>query len=148
MVFLSFFTSCQKEEEDSVFVDEKLQQYFQRFEEEGNFRGRNIDFSLINVEGYLSNTLEASISGQCQHDPNHPDRVLINLTFWNHADDMEKEFLVFHELGHCYLQRAHLDTKDSRGICMSIMHSGASVCRNNYNNMTRSNYLDELFNQN
>lgn len=140
--------SCQKEEPVQAFVDEELQEYFDRFQAEGQLRGNTVDFNLIKVEGYLSNTLAPSISGQCQHDPSHPDRVLINATFWNRATTIEKEFLVFHELGHCYLQRPHLDTRDSRGYCLSIMHSGATVCRNNYSDVTRQSYLDELFNPN
>lgn len=147
MIFFLLY-SCQKESLDTVFVDDQLQPYFDRFQREGNLREYGVDFHLIKVEGYLSNTLASTISGQCQHDPSHPDRVLINQTFWNQADAMEREFLVFHELGHCYLQRSHLDTKDYQGVCLSMMHSGASVCRNNYNSQTRSTYLDELFNWN
>ena len=140
--------SCQKEEITETFIDEQLQQYFDRFATEAAARGNTVDFGLVRVEGFLSNTLAPSISGQCQHDPNHPDRVLINRTFWNTASATEKEFLVFHELGHCYLQRPHLDTKDSQGNCISIMHSGATVCRNNYSSLTRESYLNELFNPN
>lgn len=147
-LLLLFLLSCQKEELETTFVDKELQSYFDRFQSEGILRGNMIDFNLITVEGYLSKTLEPSISGQCQHDPNHPDRVLINQSYWDNADSMEREFLVFHELGHCYLQRQHLDTRDSRGVCVSMMHSGASVCRNNYSSQTRTNYLDELFNPN
>ena len=139
---------CQKEEAGEVFVDADLQQYFDRFEAEGKARGITVDFHTILVTGILSNTLAPEISGQCQHDSNAPDRLVINRTSWLRSNAMEKEFLVFHELGHCYLQRPHLDEKDSRGVCMSIMHSGASVCRNEYNTQTRSVYLDELFNPN
>jgi hypothetical protein len=143
-VFL--MVACQKEAVSIAVVDADLQPYFDQFEAEGKSRGIIVDFKTIPVAGILSNTLAPEISGQCQHDSNNPDRLLINQTSWLQSDAMEREFLVFHELGHCYLQRSHLDTKDSRGFCMSIMHSGASVCRNDYNAQTRSAYLDELFN--
>lgn len=139
-------TGCRQEETSALYIDSSLREYFDRFAEEGNRRGLNIDFNTIRVEGFISNTLTAGINGQCQHDEDHPDRVLVNQAYWNRADAMEKEFLIFHELGHCYLKRSHLDTKDSSGTCTSIMHSGAHVCRNGYAKQTRDDYLDELFN--
>ena len=146
-VFLVLSTACQKEEKTTPFVDEALQEYFNRFAEEGKLRGIEVDFGKIEVEGFLDNTLQSTISGQCQHDMNRPDRVLINLAFWVRADTIKKEFLVFHELGHCYLNRSHLDSKNSSGFCLSIMHSGSNICQNAYSKYTRSYYLDELFNE-
>ncbi|MBK8503204.1 MAG: hypothetical protein IPL46_13890 [Saprospiraceae bacterium] len=140
--------ACQKEEVVTASVNADLQQYFDRFAAEGKSRGIIVDFHTTMVAGILSNTLAPEISGQCQHDSNNPDRLIINQTYWLRSNAMEREFLVFHELGHCYLQRPHLDNKDSRGVCMSMMHSGASACRNEYDTQTRSAYLDELFNPN
>ncbi len=67
------------------------------------------------------------------------------MNYWLNASAMDKEFIVFHELGHCYLQREHLDTKDERGICTSIMSSGTSNCVRLYTNQNRSDLIDELF---
>jgi hypothetical protein len=141
-----FLTGCRREETTVLYIDSNLREYFDRFAEEGNRRGLHMDYNTIRVEGFISNTLAAGINGQCQHDENHPDRVLVSQDYWNRASAMEKEFLVFHELGHCYLKRSHLDTQDSSGTCTSIMHSGAHVCRNGYAKQTRDTYLDELFN--
>jgi hypothetical protein len=146
-VFLVLSTGCHKEEKTTPFIDESLQVYFNRFVEEGSLRGVEVDFGQIEVEGFLDNTLQTTVSGQCQHDINQPDRVIINQSFWNRADAMKREFLVFHELGHCYLNRSHLDGKNSSGFCLSIMHSGANICQNAYSEDTRSYYLDELFNE-
>jgi len=57
---------------------------------------------------------------------------------------MQKERLVFHELGHCVLNRSHLETVGTDGHCLSIMNS-AQRCSDNYNAQTREKYLDELF---
>jgi hypothetical protein len=141
-----FGVACQKEDLSTASVNVELQQYFDRFAAEGKSRGIIVDFTTIPVAGILSHTLAPEISGQCQHDSNSPDRLLINQSYWSRSNAMEREFLVFHELGHCYLQRPHLDNKDGRGVCISIMHSGASACRNDYDTDTRSAYLDELFN--
>lgn len=146
MLILNALVSCTKEAIDKdVFVDAELQELFDRFADEGKERNVSIDFASLPVEGFISQDLESSITGQCQHDADHPDRVLVNQSYWFKATPMQREFLVFHELGHCYLKRSHLDEKDSNGVCRSIMHSGSTICRNEYNAQTRADYLDELF---
>ncbi|NND34913.1 MAG: hypothetical protein HKN76_20170 [Saprospiraceae bacterium] len=148
MAFFLIF-SCQKESRiTEAYVDDELSQLFDQFVQEGLQRGVIIDFVKTPVEGFLDSSLGASVTGQCQHDSNNPDRVLINRSYWNRVTELQKEFLVFHELGHCYLQRSHLDDKNDRGECMSIMHSSSSACENAYSLETRASYLDELFNSN
>ena len=122
-------------------VHAELQQIFEDFIYEGNQRGITVDFNAIPVDGLLDSSLEASITGQCQHDSDNPDRVIINRNYWMRSDERQREFLVFHELGHCYLKRSHMDKKNSRGECLSIMHSSASVCENAYSDETRETLL-------
>jgi len=59
---------------------------------------------------------------------------------------MSKEYLVFHELGHCILGRSHSNDILENGDCKSIMQSGTSNCKGNYNDENREMLLDELFN--
>ncbi len=56
-----------------------------------------------------------------------------------------REFVVFHELGHCDLGRDHRDEAFDNGVCVSIMRSGLGDCRDYYHPRTREGYLDELF---
>ena len=147
-VLLFPMSSCQKEQYNGVVIPDEMLPYFERFQEAGAQHGQEIDYNSHPIEGRISSTLEATIRGQCQHDEKNPSRVVINTVYWNTATDLEKEFLIFHELGHCYLQRSHLDSKSNNGICSSIMHSSANVCKNNYSPETRESYLEELFNSN
>ena len=143
--------SCTKENSENLTVenyhiDEALAPYFERFVEEGNSRGLDIDLADKRIEGYLVNVEEDNVAGQCVYssDPNAIRTVNIDINYWNNASELEKEFVIFHELGHCYLERSHLDAQSNRS-CTSIMHSGTSGCRFNYNTFTRSTFLDELF---
>lgn len=135
--------SCEKEEE--IFVEGELRAYFERFELEAAARGITFNFEEDRIEGYLEDIEETNVSGKCQFNSVYPDRVTIDANFWGSASDLEKEFVVFHELGHCFLEREHTEEATNGGVCKSIMHSGTGTCRNAYSNMTRSNYLDELF---
>ena len=140
---------CAKESEKDLIVEElnidaELQPYFDRFITEGANRGEEIDLVAKRIEGFLIDIEEADVAGQCSYSSSSTRKVNIDINYWNRATDLEKEFVIFHELGHCYLDRSHLDEAENR-TCTSIMHSGTSGCRFQYNAITRNTYLDELF---
>lgn len=144
MVLILLLTvSCTEEEE--IFVSPELQTYFERFALEAAARGLDFDYQRDRIEGFLLPITEAGVEGKCTFNSVDPDRIAVDLSFWNRASDLEKEFIVFHELGHCFLNRQHLDDAWPDGNCVSIMHSGLGGCRNAYSSQTRSDYLDELF---
>lgn len=140
---------CTKENNENLIVEElnidaELQPYFDRFVEEGTLRGLAIDLTAKRIEGFLLEIEEQDVAGQCSYSSSSTRKVNIDIDYWNRATELEKEFVVFHELGHCYLERSHSDAQQNRS-CTSIMHSGTSGCRFRYNATTRSTYLDELF---
>jgi len=140
-------SSCEKDQPDIVEVDSRLQIYFDRFVVEGAERGVTVDFDVIEVSGKIEEITDGSqVAGQCQSNSARANVLIIDLDFWNGANNLEKEFVIFHELGHCYLDRSHFDEANADGTCVSMMHSGTSGCTNTYNSTTRSAYIDELFN--
>ncbi|MCB0632332.1 MAG: hypothetical protein R2824_19250 [Saprospiraceae bacterium] len=150
-VFLLLLAGCQKEEGvtvDNYTIQEELVPYFDRFQEEGAARGVTVDFVAAQLSAVLDDIAEPNVSGQCYYNGGDPNRLVIDRAFWSQASDIKREFVIFHELGHCYLGRSHLDTANPDGTCVSMMHSGLSGCRNAYNSWTRSAYLDELFLEN
>ena len=145
LVFLVF--ACEKDNvsTNDPFVVDELQEYFEQFTIEGQARGLEIDLVEANIEGYIQNIVEQNVVGQCSYNADEPRRVLIDRAYWRRASDLEREMVVFHELGHCFLSRGHLDEADSEGNCLSIMHSGTSGCNLNYATNSRDEFLDELF---
>lgn len=143
LVLLFLFSACEKEE--TIHLDGDLEQYFDRFAIEASLHNITFDYQADRVEGYLSELEESGISGKCVRNSVYPNRVYIDLDFWRQASDLEKEFVVFHELGHCFLDRGHLDDANTIGVCVSMMHSGEGDCRNMYSRTTRAAYLAELF---
>lgn len=141
--------SCVKEQNDNLiaeelFIDEALAPYFERFKEEGAKRGLDIDLVERRIEGYIANLDGDNVVGQCSYSATSPRRVTIDQSYWNQVTDLQRELVIFHELGHCYLERSHLDDQTNRA-CISIMNSGTSGCRLRYTTLTRTEYLDELF---
>ncbi|MEM1124254.1 MAG: hypothetical protein AAGJ18_27700 [Bacteroidota bacterium] len=130
-------------------VDERLWPYFERFEEEARARGENVDLVLSRISGKIEAIDREHVAGLCTTFGNaRPGSVTIDATFWNRANDLFKEFIVFHELGHCYLNRGHREDAFSNGQCVSIMRSGTLDCRDNYNGASRTEYISELFKPN
>lgn len=126
-------------------VDEALWVYFQRFEEEGRARGIEVDLRAADITGMIEALDEEDVAGQCTYNSHLPNHVTIDQTFWNRASDRLREFVVFHELGHCDLARDHREAVFANGTCQSLMRSGLEDCRDNYTAVTRASYLDELF---
>jgi len=126
-------------------VDERLWEYFRSFEVEAQARGLSFDLKALNILGVIQNIDQQGVAGHCKFGSHIDNEVTIDNGFWARANAATKEFVVFHELGHCVLLRDHDETSLSNGVCASIMRSGVEECRDDYNQTTRKQYLDELF---
>lgn len=156
LFFITFLTSScstldseeatmQPEIQRFELVDSQLVPHFLSFETAAKERGISIDLSAAQIIGKIEELHEDNIAGQCSYISNRPNEITLDLTFWNQASNSYREYIVFHEIGHCYLNRDHLDTSLRNGACTSIMRSGTGNCQDNYNSQTRAYYLDELF---
>jgi len=139
---------CREPEPPKDFpnVDQRLHSFFIKFEEEARARGMEIDINQTSVTAVIDEIDGQGVAGQC-HRPNVlTNDIVIDESFINsNASDLLKELVVFHELGHCFLQRPHREDTYPTGACISIMRSGTGDCRDNYTNAFRDVYIDELF---
>lgn len=150
VVFLyQVMQSCEIESEPTIKefsnVDQRLWTYFQNFETEAEKRGYTIDLNTMNVTGEISGIHDGNVIGTCSYGFRRPNAVTIDDAFWNRNGLLSREEVVFHELGHCILERDHTERTTNNGFCSSIMRSGTGSCRTVYNLTNRSYYLDELF---
>lgn len=138
--------ACSEEEPYMMeeYIDIEMIPYFYTFEEEGRERGVEVRFDESGITA-LFDRIDGSIAGQCTSNELGLREIKVDQTYWRRASDLERELVIFHELGHCYLGRAHLDDSDAGGRCTSLMNSGLGNCRSAYSSSTREDYLDELF---
>ena len=146
LVTLSILLLASCNELDILETDPELVPYFDIFEEEAEKRGIQVDFVAANIEGLLQDIGSQSVLGQCFRNERRPKKVVIDREFWEGANEQDRQFLIFHELGHCFLDLEHDDSIDPQtGVCVSIMHSTLAVCEFVFDADTRESYLDELF---
>lgn len=91
--------------------------------------------------------LEAPTLGLCWFWGDGHREVEIDEESWPNLTENEKEQLIFHELGHCILNREHIEDRGDVGFCdnapISIMYPnifGRSACYGD----NKDYYFDEL----
>lgn len=144
ILFMTVFSACTEDTElVKLEFRGEVSTFLQSFLEEADKREVQVDVSnlQINIES-LGNQ---NVVGQCLSYTDGSKEVRIDEDKWIRSSALIKEFLLFHELGHCLLNRDHLNDKNEDGSCKSIMHASANSCRNTYSEASRKEYLDELF---
>lgn len=126
---------------DGPYIQSEFQSYVDTFKSEAALRGVNIDTSNLTVTfGHLSQSNEL---GNC-----YPEYTFVEIDSdsWANKGTYEKEQILFHELGHCLLDRLNhrSDTVSYMGrqVSLSIMAPTSEVL---YNKSSRVYYLNELF---
>lgn len=133
------------ESEGYAGVDARLWEYYQTFENEAAKRGLAVDLKTTLITGEIDNIHDNNVIGTCQYGRYVNNHITIDKSFWAKSSQLGKEFVVFHELGHCFLNRSHLEDSTSGGLCVSLMRSGNGSCRDAYSFQNREYYLNELF---
>ena len=143
----SGLTGVSNAEKQFPGVDERLWEIFRNFETEAWSRGVLVDLANAGITGSISTIQEEGVVGYCSYGRRRtPNHIEIDEAFWRRTSSRAREYIVFHELGHCYLYREHLEDCFGNRTWVSLMRSGTlTTCRDNYNAATRSYYIDELF---
>jgi hypothetical protein len=149
------FSACRREEPimiDTYQVPEIVQPYINRFEMEARARGYDIQIDSLIVE-FGSDLQGGDAAGVCTFANRQSPipHIELDTTSYNwQNNEYHRETLVFHELGHCILNRRnHRDDVLPNGNIASIMRSyGEQVYGGNLNYFKRAYYLDELFDVN
>jgi len=126
-------------------IESELQIHFDTFVNEAALHDLNISLEQIDIGAYVENIEKRGTLGQCKSYSDGSKQIVIDQPFWNSASELEREYVVFHELGHCLLGRDHDDSTDASGKCTSIMQSGEGGCDGLYNLQNRNSLLNELF---
>lgn len=158
LLLLACLTGCQSgSQPDPVqyTVPTAVEPFVQSFRDEA--KKRNSPVSTDNLIITFGTAVSEDICGECQLANGKTPHIILNSDAfcWQQASQYERECLVFHELGHCLLARAHKTDKFANGAFVSLMNPNDvavyATCRYPIGNddcdkrPRRDYYIDELF---
>lgn len=150
--------SCENNEENIKIpykVDPEFEPYVQRFVLEAAKRGKHIDLTeegmiiefVDNLENHIGG--DGNIFGYCTF---HERRITMDRGDWEGASELDRTRWLFHELGHCFLNRMHHNELLPNGEWASIMRGGIPEIKKswvtNFTGKRIDYYIDELFDEN
>ncbi len=137
-------------------VPAEVEPYVEEFREAARQRGQAVSTDNLIVQFGLVD--DRGTCGQCSRQAGQTPRIILSTDAlcWKDATSEEREALVLHELGHCWLNRDHRADRFPNGLYVSLMNPDDvgvyAVCRYPINNNAcdkrprRAYYHDELFN--
>lgn len=136
-------------------VPAEIEPFIKTFRDEAQKRGSTVSATNLIVE--FGTPQGQDVCGQCILEIGKTPRILLNNNSfcWKQANPQERECLLFHELGHCLLKRAHKIDKLPNGAFTSLMNPDNvdvyAICRYPIGGEEcdkrprRDYYIDELF---
>lgn len=104
----------------AVYDPGEFGSYVEKFEAEGALRG--VEFQERNLVVRFGELPNARARGMCEIGEGMTPTVTISEEAWNNSTEVEREQLMFHELGHCMLLRGHQSGMDDHGHPVSLMN--------------------------
>jgi hypothetical protein len=143
IILLLVLSMCSKENNTPAVIAPDFKTYVDRFVSEAASRGVNVDVSKLSVS--YSDTLKY----YCGWGDYKNKAIFISSLdgCWKTKSDLNKEILLFHEMGHAILGRSHDNNKLPNGDYKTMMFGGNQFDLYSEDSPERRKYyLDELFN--
>jgi len=127
---------------DPVFAS-----FVQEFEIKGKALTGNANFTIGDVPINFGDTEDPAFQGVCFVYSDGAKEIIIRKSWWDTVNNQEyRESLIFHELGHCALDRDHLDeTASNGGLSYKISMMNSVILTPEAYQPNKSEYLEELF---
>ena len=141
-------SGCRENANKEIIIENEFVEYVDRFVAEAAARGIEIDFSDTGLLIEFRDAVSTESGGVCYLGRHH---IQIEKFYWDGYNDLQREGLIFHELGHCELGRLHKNDTLPNGEWLSRMRGDpipddASYVIN-YTGTRRDYYVDELFDE-
>ncbi len=107
-------------------TDETFNAYIKKFEDHAKIKTGNVNYKLNDIPINFGDTENERFVGVCFTYSDGKKEVIIKADWWNKVPPSSRESLIFHELGHCALDREHNEDMIVNGkgeeLRASIMH--------------------------
>lgn len=133
-------------EKPESHVDPEFQELVSQFQREAQEHGVAVEMAGLTVAfGDFEAKSSGVTLGSCRGAGSENPRVKINSASWPKLSQSARKEVIFHELGHCILVRAHKDDVASTGFAKSLM--ARSILSERLFVQNEDGYLRELFTQ-
>lgn len=142
LVISSSLIGCGDDKEAAV--DPAFKTLLEQFHQDGKEHGRELDITHtpIQFDSVIAFDTGSEILAQCHQDGS----ITISQTIWNASTELEQKTTLYHELGHCLLNRGHVEGMDpDKHIPLSMMFPYAAIVTSAFP-ANQEYYLNELFN--
>ena len=130
---------------DDYLIWGDFREQIKSFMLEADKHGKHVSLQHLTIQ--FTRSLSNDWVGACYPSANtNHKRIMITKSYWYSIDSVAKQQLIFHELGHCVLNRDHNDLKVN-GHPVSIMYYNMDVSESDrtWYISHQKEYLDELF---
>ncbi len=117
---LAFLTACGKE---PVVELNQFSNYVANFEAQAQKQGIEIELKNLVIQFGDIPGGNSRVTAACISYSDGFDSIIVNETMWEKLTETQREIVIFHELGHCILERGHIDEHNEEGIPVSMMNS-------------------------
>ncbi len=140
IAFCILLSGCADNRKHILEIEPQYKKYVTLFEDESRNFGNPIKINHLIIK--TVSKLDDYVLANCVQLYALPPTINISLQYWRYLSETEREMLLFHEMGHCILDRRHNDNIEN-GVYKSLMATyifGPDVYL-----LYRSQYLSELF---
>lgn len=106
-------------------TDDSFAPIVKKFEALGQKELNDPQFKVGDIPINFGDTTQPEFDGVCFVYADDTKEIIVRKSWWDNAHPIQKEVLVFHELGHCRLGRTHeedtVETGD-QSVKTSVMH--------------------------
>lgn len=144
LVLITLTTLACTKETESVIPSDVLP-YVTKFFEEAQARGYDYYLEDYTLNISKEAIVRPDVAGTCNL---RSGVITIDAIYWRTASERERERVVFHELGHCVLDRRHRNELLLENDCISLMRgveNNFSCSTNDEDDAWWAYYTDELF---
>lgn len=122
-------------------VDPTFQPYVDSFKTEAAAQMHPVNMDAISIQ--FGPVTESDAYAQCVGQQFVGGMITVNASLWHGLTEAHREQIMFHELGHCVLLRAHRTDLRADGSPISIMYPVSNFVSSYVAH--RSEYIKELF---
>lgn len=122
-------------------IESKYVPYFKAFANRAASVGSNVKVNNLTIRS-VSSISDPGVVALCQQEPGQSPLIIVSQEWWPQFDVTMREDMIFHEMGHCVLNRGHRSDENNK-LSLSIMNPyifGGLAYLGNYDH-----YMHELF---